>query len=49
MSFCWDFFALLRLSNLVPHALAAFDSTRHLTGEDILFINIYAKVIINWS
>ena len=43
------FFAFLRLSNLAPHALAGFDSTRHLTGHDVFFTKNYAKVLIKWS
>ena len=43
------FFAFMRLSNLAPHALALFDESRHLTGEDILFTKDYAKIIIKWS
>ena len=43
------FFAFLRLSNLAPHALAGFDSTRHLTGHDVFFTKHYAKVLIKWS
>ena len=35
--FLMGFFAFLRLSNLTPHAIARFDCTRHLTGEDIFF------------
>ena len=33
--FLLGFFGFFRLSNLAPHALASFDHTRHLTGEDI--------------
>ena len=39
----------MMLSNLATHALATFDETRHLTGEDILFAKEYAKGIIKWS
>ena len=31
------FFAFLRLSNLAPHAIAGFDPTRYLTGQDVFF------------
>ena len=37
------FFAFLRLSNLAPHALAGFDSTRHLTGHDVFFTKNLVK------
>ena len=43
------FFAFLRLSNLVPHAVAEFDLSRHLTGDDIYFTDRYVKIMIKWS
>ena len=43
------FFAFSGLSNLAPHALADFDPTRHLTGQDVFFTKKYAKVLIKWS
>ena len=36
-AFLLGIFAFLRLSNLMPHAVAEFDHTRHLTGDDIFF------------
>ena len=48
-AFLLGFFAFLRLSNLVPHAVGEFDFTRHLTGDDIFFTSKYAKVMIKWS
>ena len=48
-AFLLGFFAFLRLSNLVPHVVAEFDFTRHLTGHDIFFTNKYVKVMIKWS
>ena len=47
--FLVGFFAFLRLSNLAPHAIASFDYTRHLTGEDIFFTKKFVKVLIKWS
>ena len=47
--FLMGFFAFLRLSNLAPHAIASFDFTRHLTGEDIFFTKKFVKVLIKWS
>ena len=47
--FLMGFFAFLRLSNLTPHAIASFDCTRHLTGEDIYFTKKIVKVLIKWS
>ena len=43
------FFAFLRLSSLAPHAIASFDFTRHLTGEDIFFTKKFVKLLIKWS
>ena len=45
--FC--FFSSLRLSNIIPHAVNAFDSTRHLCVGDIIFSDAGAPVIIKWS
>ena len=45
--FC--FFSFLRLSNIVPHALNAFDPTRHLCVGDVIFSDAGATVIIKWS
>ena len=43
------FFGFLRLSNLAPHSIAAFDHNRHLTGEDVFFTKRFLKIIIKWS
>ena len=48
-AFLLGFFAFLRLSNLVPHAVAEFDLSRHLTGDDIYFTDRYVKIMIKWS
>ena len=48
-AFLLGFFAFLRLSNLVPHAVAEFDHTRHLAGNDIFFTHKYVKIMIKWS
>ena len=45
-AFLLGFFAFLRLSNLVPHAVGDFEFTRHLTGHDIFFTKKYVKVMI---
>ena len=45
--FC--FFSFLRLSNILPHAVNAFDSTRHLCVGDVIFSDAGATVIIKWS
>ena len=43
------FFAFLRLSNLAPHSVAAFDHTRHFTGRDVFFTRKHLKLMIKWS
>ena len=48
-TFLLGLFAFLRLSNLVPHARADFDHTRHLTGNAVFFTDKYLKVLIKWS
>ena len=42
-------FAFLRLTNLAPQAIAGFDPTRHLTGEDNIFTKKFVKVFIKWG
>ena len=42
-------FAFLRLSNLAPHSVVAFDHTRYFTGQDIFFTKKYLKLIRMWS
>ena len=36
-------------SNLAPHSLAGFDTSRHLTGQDVFFTKKLVKVLIKWS
>ena len=43
------FFGFLRISNLAPHAVKDFDSSRHLTLGDVSFSKNYMKLIIKWS
>ena len=45
--FC--FFSFLRLSNILPHAVNGFDSTRQLCVGDVIFSDAGATVIIKWS
>ena len=47
--FLVGFFGFCRLSNLAPHSLAAFDPSRHLTGEDIFFTKKFVKVLLKWT
>ena len=43
------FFGFLRLSNISPHSVASFDSSRHLTISDVFFTSKFLKIIIKWS
>ena len=47
--FLVGFFGFMRLSNLAPHSLAAFDMTRHFTGADMFITRRYVKLLIKWS
>ena len=42
--FC--FFSFLRLSNIIPHAVNAFDSTRHLCVGDVIFSDAGATILM---
>ena len=46
-AFC--FFSFLRLSNILPHSVATFDSSRHLCRADVIFGDSKALVVIKWS
>ena len=39
----------LRMSNIAPHSLKAFDSTRHLLHQDIIFAPPGAHVLLKWT
>ena len=43
------FFSFLRLSNILPHSAARFDSGRHLCRADIVFSDKGAVIIVKWS
>ena len=47
--FLTAFFGFFRLSNMAPHAIAEFDSTRHFTGGDVFFQKDEAQLLLNWS
>ena len=47
--FLLGYFGFLRLSNIAPHSLTSFDSTRHITAGDVIFSRRHAKVFIKWS
>ena len=39
-------YSFLRLSNILPHSVSSFDSSRHLCVGDIIFADHYVVVII---
>ena len=43
------FYSFLRLSNILPHSVSSFDSTRHLCVGDVIFADEYAIIMIKWS
>ena len=43
------FYSFLRMSNLVPHSMAAFSPLRHLAQGDIMFKPGKIVVLIKWS
>ena len=43
------FFSFLRLSNLLPHTVRAFDVTRQLVRGDLIITRNSALLIVNWS
>ena len=47
--YLFAFLSVLRLSNILPHSLKAFDSTRQLCRGDIIFSTSHAVVIVQWS
>ena len=47
--YSFAFFSFLRMSNLLPHAVAAFDVTRQLCRGDIFFSNTGATILLKWS
>ena len=47
--FLLAFFGFLRLSNIAPHSLHSFDSSRHLMAGDIVFTKDLMKVVLKWS
>ena len=47
--FLLGFFGFLRLSNIAPHSLSSFDSSRHIAAGDVFFTKSHVKVLIKWS
>ena len=44
-----SFFSFLRISNLVPHSIAKFDTLKHLARGDIFFAPPGAHILLKWS
>ena len=44
-----SFFSFLRISNLVPHSITAFQPVKHLTRGDIFFSAPGAHIFLKWS
>ena len=47
--YLFAFFSVLRLSNILPHSIKAFDSTRQLCQGDIIFSASHTVIIVKWS
>ena len=47
--FLLAFFFFLRLSNIAPHSLTSFDSSRHLCAGDLIFTKRFLTVVIKWT
>ena len=43
------YFSFLRLSSILPHTLATFDTTMHLRVGDIIFSNQGAVIVVKWT
>ena len=47
--FLTAFFGFFRMSNLAPHSIAEFDTSRHFTGGDIFFQKKFVKLLLKCS
>ena len=47
--FLLAYFGFLRMSNIAPHSLAAFDSSKHFLRQDLIFGPPGAHLIIKWT
>ena len=43
------YFAFFRISNLVPHSIASYDTLKHLARADIFFAHPGAHILLKWS
>ena len=48
-AFLTSFFSFLRISNLVPHSISAFDHMKQLARADVIFAPPGAHILIKWS
>ena len=47
--YLFTYFSFLRLSNILPHTVATFDSSRHLCMGDLIFSDQAIVVVVKWS
>ena len=47
--FLTAFYAFLRMSNIAPHSLKAFDATRHFLRQDLIFYHPGAHLLVKWT
>ena len=47
--FLLAYFGFLRMSNIAPHSLAAFDSSKHFLQQDLRFFPPGTHLIIKWT
>ena len=47
--YSFAFLSFLRISNILPHPVAAFDCTRHLCRGDVMFTDRGATILNKWS
>ena len=48
-AFLLAYFAFLRLSNIAPPTVNAFDVTRHLLRSDVIFGSPGARIVLKWA
>ena len=47
--FLTAFYAFLRMSNIAPHSLKAFDVTRHFLRQNLIFHHPGAHLLVKWT
>ena len=47
--FLLAFLGFLRMSNIAPHTVSAFDYSKHLNRQDVIFAPTGAHVLIKWT